>query len=403
MFRLAFFALASLIGSASAVTCPFPEVVRDGSQTVFSAGDNWNDEANANGGPEVWFELTVEDACDVFVTFNTCDSGSPDVTLYVYKEVTDCNSLPTPVLEKKGGTNGNCNLSQVGLDGGVQGAFSHKETAETTYLIRVEAQSGSLGNVDIQIQGSLIGTCGGDPHFRRWGNEIRDSFHGECDLVLFHNDEVAGKELDVHVRTTIQDAYSYVSGVAMKYGNDRIEFQHDAMYVNGVKPEDESIIEFGDNSQIVMVDAEKRKFQVHVEGQVTVDVYSTKHFMGVAVNGKSKGLADSAGILGQYGTGAMLARDGSEMSDFQDFGFEWQVSPADPKIFMDDREPQLPYERCRMPSVSAAARRRKLRGQDRKLYEQAVSACAENQIPENMQSCIDDVMFTGELDLAYVV
>ena len=44
----------------------------------------------------------------------------------------------------------------------------------------------------------------GDPHVKTWGGRWFD-YHGECDLVLlhvpsFHN----GKDLNIHVRTTIR-------------------------------------------------------------------------------------------------------------------------------------------------------------------------------------------------------
>ena len=357
---------------------------------------------------EVWLSLTVAQACQVTLQLNTCSTLSPEVTIDVFElGDIDCNAAH-PAIGAGSVATGEKNCPQLfGTDDGAFVGFPHVGPGQTTYLIRVASTDGNPftfptnATPQITVQGSLLGSCGGDPHFKRWGHEVRDSFHGECDMVLFHNDEVQGETMDVHVRTTMKDSYSYVSGVAVKYGEDSIEFQHDALFVNGEKAEDAEHISFGDNS-ITLVDEAKRKFKVNVKNTVFVEVYSTKNFMAVSVEGVTSGMRKSTGILGEYGTGAMIARDGSEMSDFQDYGFEWQVAPSDPQIFMHAREPQLPYERCRMPSISAESRRRKLRGQDRKLYEAAFAACQENQIPENMQSCIDDVMFTGELELASI-
>ena len=163
-------------------------------------------------------------------------------------------------------------------------------------------------------------------------------------------------------------------------------------------------LDLGNGNKITKVDPKlakgRRSFKVTLLDRLILDIYSTKHFMGVKVGGSTKYLEGSLGLLGDYHTGDMIARDGRIMNNFEDFGFEWQVTPSDPKIFMNAREPQLPYERCRMPAISAESRRRKLRGTDRELYEQAVEACTKNHIPANVQSCIDDVVFTGELGLA---
>jgi hypothetical protein len=242
--------------------------------------------------------------------------------------------------------------------------------------------------------------CGGDPHFNRWTQEKRDTFHGECDLVFLHNENIDGEVLDVHTRTTIEDSYSYVEAVAVKYGNDAIEFTRDSIVLNGAKIDnEEEVIIFGDGNKISKVEGSKRQFVVSIKGQVFIYVSSTKKFMAVNIKGGSI-LKGSVGILGDYETGDMIGRHGALFDNFEDFAFEWQVNPEDPQIFMDARHPQLPYERCRMPSMSAEARRRKLRGADRKLLAAATEACAANHIPANVQSCIDDVMFTGELELA---
>lgn len=340
-------------------------------------------------GTPVWFKLTVDTPCRISLGFDTCE-GAPgiDSALEIFRADPDCGGLTLVAQEDNACPNGDDAL--IEFDAFIPG--------ETVYYIVV---TGTLtGSGTFSVQGNVLASGCGDPHFNRWTIPQRDTFHGECDLVLMHQDEINGKALDVHTRTTIRDSlYSYIEAVAMQYGDDKIEFQHDAVYLNGAKVEDDSEFTVGD-IEINMIDTKKRKFNVKVDGKKIVVVYSTKRFMGVEMMGSS--LFDgSTGILGDRETGDMVARDGHIMEKFEDFAFEWQVSPSDPKIFMDAREPQLPYERCRMPSFSAESRRRKLRGQDRKLYEEAVDACSKNHIADNVQSCVDDVMFTGELELAF--
>ena len=251
---------------------------------------------------------------------------------------------------------------------------------------------------------SATGQTCGDPHFTRWQHEIRDQFHGECDLVLMHKENVEqGVDLDVHVRTTIRDSYSYIESSAVKIGKNVVEFETDAVYLNGIKKEDEEFpLDLGNNNKVIMDHGKRRTFNVRVMNRINVEVSSTKHYMSVKINGHEDVLIGSVGMLGDYQTGDMVSRDGKILDSYQEFGFEWQVQPEDAQLFRIAREPQLPYELCRMPTISAESRRRKLRGTQKELYQQAFEACMKNHIPGNVQSCVDDVMFTGELDLAEV-
>jgi hypothetical protein len=58
---------------------------------------------------------------------------------------------------------------------------------------------------------------------------------------------------------------------------------------------------------------------------------------------------------------------------------------------------------CRVPSETQLVQRRNLRGENKALYEEAVSLCTvSNTLPKNIQLCIDDVMATGDVNLAQV-
>ena len=70
-----------------------------------------------------------------------------------------------------------------------------------------------------------------DPHFKTYSGQFFD-YHGACDLVLINSNEFAfGLGITVHVRTTRVDnqniAYSYISSVAVKIGNDILEVSGD--------------------------------------------------------------------------------------------------------------------------------------------------------------------------------
>ena len=224
-------------------------------------------------------------------------------------------------------------------------------------------------------------------------------------MLLKKDNIIDGVDLNVQIRTTIADSYSYIDAAAVQYGETSMEFQMDSFYLNGEKMNlnELDVVDLGNGSKVTKVrDAKgKQRFRVNIIGVIFFDVWSTKHYMGIKVE-QSKHLDGSFGMLGDYRTGNMVSRHGDILDNFEAFAFDWQVNPMeDPQIFMNAREPQLPYERCRLPTVSADSRRRKLRGVNNHLYEKAVEACTVNQLPSNVQSCIDDVMFTGELELAF--
>ena len=70
----------------------------------------------------------------------------------------------------------------------------------------------------------------------------------------------------------------------------------------------------------------------------------------------------------------MVARDGEIMDNFDAYGFEWQVSPEDPQLFLEARSPQLPFEKCRMPTAARPSRRHLRQNAD--LFDSASTACA---------------------------
>ena len=274
----------------------------------------------------------------------------------------------------------------------------------TDFTVAVFGFDGEAGDFQLDITINQAGNCHGDPHFLRWGQVERDSFHGECDLVFLHADKLAnGDSLDVHVRTTIMDSFWYVEGAAMRIGPDTFEFRPDEFTLNGKKHTFADLpFAFGANDEykVVLVSDSKKKPEIRVVFAKNnyISIKSTGRFMAVSASGSPENLGASVGMLGEYGYGTMIGREGQIMDNYLYHGFEWQVRPdKDPQLFAHAREPQLPYERCRMPAESVTSRRKLRANGNRKLVEQAMEACNG---AKDFQLCLDDVILTGELELA---
>ena len=69
---------------------------------------------------------------------------------------------------------------------------------------------------------------------------------------------------------------------------------------------------------------------------------------------------------------------------------------GDPVLFREIRQPQLPYERCRLPEVPSPSSRR-LAMRNPVLLKAAEEACAGKT---DYALCVDDVMVVGSIDIA---
>jgi hypothetical protein len=250
------------------------------------------------------------------------------------------------------------------------------------------------------------GGIGGDPHFKRWG-QPRDSFHGECDLVMLHSDNFHNQAgFDLHVRTTIDTYYSYVESGAFRVGNTIVEMERHHFYVNGVKKtKDDLPYTFGSDEFRYTIHHERddgrvQVYRVDLSEESSLLFKFFKQYLTISTDGSAKDFGDSVGLMGDFYTGDMYSRYGKRMSNFQDFCFEWQVNTNanDMQLFRTAREPQLPYEKCRLPSLPRPSRRKLLRG-DRVLYDEARRACAA-QSGTDFDLCVDDVVITGEIGIA---
>ena len=106
---------------------------------------------------------------------------------------------------------------------------------------------------------------------------------------------------------------------------------------------------------------------------------------------------DSVGMMGEFGSGRMLARDGKTVLENPiEFGQEWQTRPGqDPKLFQVDRAPQYPRQKCILPGPSSK--------QGRRLGETLARNAAEKACAHwngQKELCVFDVMATGDLEVA---
>jgi hypothetical protein len=254
------------------------------------------------------------------------------------------------------------------------------------------------------------GGGGGDPHFRRWGHDRRDSFHGECDLVVLHSDNFHNQAgLDFQVRTTLVDYFSYIESAAVRVGEHVLQVDRRSFRLDGVKFHDDDLpMTFGDDGKTYKFElynldkresgtTKRRQYRLSLDEESAIEFKFYKEFMTFDVVGHPD-FTDAAGLLGTYPSGDMLSREGRPIEDFGDFGFEWQVGLTDPILFAKVRSPQLPLERCYLPTAARPSRRQ-LRGENQKLFAAAQSACS-SQVGNDFGLCVDDVMMTGDIGLA---
>ena len=236
-------------------------------------------------------------------------------------------------------------------------------------------------------------------------------YHGECDLVLltapnFQN----GLGLQVHVRTTIQFSWSYIESASLKIGEDVFELgSYGEYFLNGVESPDLAAVGMADGRHKItyhqamagdhVVDKNRHRFQIDLdeEGHY-IELSTWKHFVNVQFHVNFSNV-QTAGLLGDYSSGAMLGRDlVTILDDANDFGQEWQVQASEPKLFqVSDRAPQAPEETCRLPTQKSTSRGLRLGSSVARA--KAEEACAP-MLVHNRKACVEDVLATGDLDLA---
>lgn len=227
-----------------------------------------------------------------------------------------------------------------------------------------------------------------------------------------------GQGLEVHIRTTrvdnVKAQFSYVSGVAARLGKDVLEVDPEgALMVNrelrtfdgALANNIEKFAGFevkksfhGTNKKIIHYD-------LSLGGEETIQIRfnSKTKIIFVDINGIYPG---STGLLGSAEDDSLLSRDGSKdlSGNWNSFAEEWQVNDSDSRLFSEDRTPQFPqgclYESSTTTNVKNLRQRRRLMEVAEQVSTRdAILACAHST-GRRKDFCIDDVLATGDLDLA---
>jgi len=252
-------------------------------------------------------------------------------------------------------------------------------------------------------------SASGDPHFKTWTGDKFD-YHGECDLVLVDNPTFAdGLGLKLHIRTTRVKHFSFIEKVALQIGSDVLEFDNDVdnFLINGAKVE-ENKKHHKTHLGGYVIRRDPQAISVRIAdgtglhqdaGRAKIDFHMRKNgFPAVIVDaGASDLFKGSLGLLGEWGTGRKLARDGEtvmegENGDHTAFALEWQVRDTEPVLFQEARFPQFPTT-CTPPEKMVANR---IGSQS--MRKEAEEACAHWK--EDKEDCIFDVMATEDILVA---
>jgi hypothetical protein len=258
----------------------------------------------------------------------------------------------------------------------------------------------------------------GDPHFKTWlGDQF--SYHGECDLVLVRSN-LFSKNLGVriHIRTKIEDSWSYVKNAAIKIGDDILEVEGkgkvwdktaDAVHFINGKINAELPFQLAMKYPVERLeekhcDTTGRKcsdavvYKISLEDSDNILITQEWGVLRISFMVSSfNNFRDAIGIMGSFSKPGYLARDGiTRLTDLNKFGQEWQVIEAEPMIFTERRTPQHP-EQCILPATST---KRRL-GRDSSLHQMAQDACA-NVEEASKKLCTLDVISSGRAEAASI-
>lgn len=202
-----------------------------------------------------------------------------------------------------------------------------------------------------------------------------------------------------HARTSGRYEYSYIESAVVQIGSDILEVgafgQH---FFNGVEgaASDMFPTTMGNVGTVSyeMINKKKHVFTIDLGKGEKVTVRTFKDIVGVHFE-KASSFDGAIGLMGEYGTGKMMARDGkTEVTDANEFGMEWQVRNNEPMLFQSARAPIYPAQ-CIMPTVEQTQRRL---GEHAISHEEAANACAKWGSKSN--NCVFDVIATGDLSIA---
>ena len=259
------------------------------------------------------------------------------------------------------------------------------------------------------------GSMDGIAHIKRWNGE-RYLFQGEGDLVLLHAPDFGDGGLAIHVRTTIRNWYTFMERIAVRIGGSTLEMAYGNTGKFTLDGEEYCDLDLPitlagytfDRAQNVN-GGMSTTYILRLDADDFISLRTDKSLVAldISINERPE-LATSSGLMGQYKTGAMLARDGKTVLpvkkhaipfvghsvDTSDaMGFEWQVRNTDPELFKMLRDPQWPTP-CNLVADTISVARRSLRASDIDL-KNAQRLCA-GRSQDDFSFCVLDVMALGD-------
>jgi hypothetical protein len=255
---------------------------------------------------------------------------------------------------------------------------------------------------------------GGDPHFIGFNQKLI-TYQGECTLILLYSPgaTATGEDVTIHVRTTRKLDFSYISGVAIKIGDDVIEIKPNAdIVVNDVaitmvdKQSTLSGVPFALTKEEKGTKKMIVSYSFNIGKGCSIDVQANKKRGMMFVRTKGVFPAETVGLLGSPGKSEMVSRDGNTLMTLDEinvnaYGESWQVRDTDVQLFQQPIGPQYPdkclYEDAPGPTTQIRGRR-KLMAKKLVTVEEARKAC-ESVVGRKSELCIQDTIAMGELDL----
>jgi hypothetical protein len=225
-----------------------------------------------------------------------------------------------------------------------------------------------------------------------------------------------GLGLLIHIRTKIENTWSYVKNAAIKIGKDVVEIEgrgevwdKSADSIHFINGKMNATLPFQLSGKYPFTRFQEKRcntdgsncieavvYQIDVGNGESIQVTQKWGVIHVSVSAKgSTCFGNSTGIMGHFSKPGLIARDGiSQITDQNQFGQEWQVLPTEPMLFQERRAPQNP-EQCILPMVSTHRRL----GEEAALHQMAEEACAA--VEESSKGfCIFDVIAAGMAEAA---
>lgn len=217
-------------------------------------------------------------------------------------------------------------------------------------------------------------------------------------MLLHILDFEPGLDLYIHVRTTIRYDYSYIESAAIRIGNDTFEVESFGQYaLNDIDNADLGAAGANLSGYPIVHSHPNDKqhiFEIMIGPYETISVTTFKDIVSVKIDDASASFHyfNSVGIMGSFGDGAMLARNGTTIiEDPDEFGQEWQVRSDEPMLFRTVRAPQYPQQKCILPSSDTKEEQKRRRlGEHKITHEEAEEACAHLWDESSMEACIMD-------------